>query len=169
MGGSLKRSFLMILLFFSQITYGAEAMKDRSQEIIQFFNAINATNLKPIQDFYDKNVQFEDPVGHMQGLDKLTKYYENMYKNVQEIRFDFTKTVRQENTYVMYWTMHLKAKGLKGGDEVTVDGNSLIEYGGSENKVIFHRDYFDMGAFVYEHIPVLGFAVRRIKAHLKSE
>jgi len=34
--------------------------------------------------------------------------------------------------------------------------------------VIYHRDYFDMGAFVYENIPVLGSVVRYTKKRLSK-
>ena len=64
--------------------------------------------------------------------------------------------------------MELRAKGLKGGERVLLDGTSHIRYGGESGKVIYHRDYFDMGAFVYENIPVLGPIVRYTKKRLSK-
>ena len=60
------------------------------------------------------------------------------------------------------WKMHLKTKALNGGKEMTVDGMSLVTFG-SQGKAISHRDYFDMGEFVYEKIPVLKASLVSLK------
>jgi hypothetical protein len=33
-------------------------------------------------------------------------------------------------------------------------------------KVRYHRDYFDLGAMLYEHLPLLGSLVKTIKRRL---
>jgi hypothetical protein len=55
---------------------------------------------------------------------------------------------------------------LNGGEPIAIEGNSIIKFGGPEDKVVYHRDYFDVGAMVYEHIPVLGWGVRTVKEKL---
>jgi hypothetical protein len=37
---------------------------------------------------------------------------------------------------------------------------------GADGKVIFHQDYFDAGAFLYEKILILGREIRWIKSRL---
>jgi hypothetical protein len=63
--------------------------------------------------------------------------------------------------------MRLKSENLKGGDEVKLDGVSHITFAKDQDLVIFHRDYFDMGEFIYENIPLFGGVVKFIKARLK--
>jgi hypothetical protein len=29
--------------------------------------------------------------------------------------------------------------------------------------VYYHRDYYDAGSMLYEHIPLMGYAIRKIK------
>jgi hypothetical protein len=62
--------------------------------------------------------------------------------------------------------MTLETSKLNGGKPFSVEGNSVIVFGGPEGKAIYHRDYFDMGEFVYERIPVLGALVRYIKEQM---
>mgnify|MGYP001788744818 CR=1 FL=1 len=57
----------------------------------------------------------------------------------------------------------MRAPSLNSGREITVDGVSLITFGGREGKVISHRDYFDMGEFIYERVPILSTVIRIIK------
>jgi hypothetical protein len=49
-----------------------------------------------------------------------------------------------------------------------VMGNSHIVFN-EENLVSYHRDYFDMGEFIYDHVPVLNFVVKKVKERLKSK
>ena len=64
--------------------------------------------------------------------------------------------------------MILSAPGLNNGEEVTLEGNSYIKFN-ENNLVIYHRDYFDMGEFIYEHIPVLGWTLKKIKNKLRGD
>ncbi len=68
---------------------------------------------------------------------------------------------------MLVWRMDLRARGLKRGELVQLDGVSHIRFN-ADNLVDYHRDYFDMGQFVYEHVPVLGWAVRRVKKRLEG-
>ena len=141
----------------------------RSQSIQSIFNGLNKDTMHLVDEFYDPNVEFQDPVGKIRGAAGIRKYYENMYKNVSSIHFDFTKEVISGDTHVIFWTMHLTAKGLNGGEPIAVDGNSHIIFGGNENKVVFHRDYFDMGEFIYERIPVLGYIIKKVKTQFEHK
>lgn len=140
-------------------------MTTRSELIETVFNKLNKNNMQVLDRFYDNEIVFEDPLGKIQGLQNMHSYYGNMYENVTNIYFDFTDEVIAGDTHVVVWTMHLWAKGLNKGKEVILDGNSLIRFGPG-GKVIYHRDYFDMGAFIYEYIPVLGWAVGKVKKRL---
>ena len=91
-----------------------------------------------------------------------------MYKNVKSIRFDFDHFVESPTEVVGIWKMTLETDKLNSGKPIVVEGNSVIRFG-SNGKAIYHRDYFDMGAFVYENIPGLGFVVKKIKDRFKVE
>lgn len=65
--------------------------------------------------------------------------------------------------------MRLKTPALNSGMTFSVDGSSLIEFSGPEGKAISHRDYFDMGEFVYERIPILKLIIQAIKKRLAGE
>jgi hypothetical protein len=147
-------------------TPSEEIMNERSKRIVEVFNGLNQETMDILHGFYHPDVHFIDPLGEIHGRADIRKYYENMYHTVQEIRFDFTDEVVTGDTHVAVWTMHLKAAGLNGGKPVVLDGNSVIKFG-EDDLVVYHRDYFDMGAFVYQHVPVLGWAVRKVNDKLK--
>jgi hypothetical protein len=143
-------------------------MSNRLSQIESLFNNFNYDTMYLADDFYDPDVVFRDPLVELKGRDALKAYYMDMYKNVTSIRFDFSGGMEKDEEVVAFWTMELRTKGLKGGEPVLLDGVSHIRYGGDSGKVVYHRDYFDMGAFVYENIPVLGSIVRYTKRRLSK-
>ncbi len=139
-----------------------------AEKVIDNFNKMNKDNVSQVvDDFYHEDIEFSDPVETIKGREGIKKYYGNMYKNVKEIKFDFSETITQGDTVVGVWVMTLKTDALNGGEAFQVDGNSVIRF--RDGKVIYHRDYFDMGAFIYERIPVVGWMVRKMKSKLKLE
>jgi len=160
---------VILLLAGTGLSFGKEnTMSKRLSEIESLFNNFNRDTMHLADDFYDPNVVFRDPLVELKGREALKGYYMDMYRNVTSIRFDFSGGIEKGEEVVVFWTMELRAKGLKGGEPVLLDGASHIKYGGESGKVIYHRDYFDLGAFVYENIPVLGSIIRYTKKRLSK-
>jgi limonene-1,2-epoxide hydrolase len=160
-------SFFIVFLF-STAYAETKPMSDQSQKISAFYRDLSADHIELVDQFYDKNAEFADPIVDIHGVSALRDYYAGLYKNVKSIRFDFTNEVAQGNDHVVMWRMTLISDSLNGGKEFSVDGNSFIRFGGTDGKVVYHRDYFDMGAFIYERVPVLGRVIRYIKEKLSS-
>ena len=69
------------------------------------------------------------------------------------------------NAIILVGICILKTPNLNSGEEFTVSGVSEIHFDGG--LVRYHRDYFDMGEFIYERLPVFGRIVRLIKERLE--
>jgi hypothetical protein len=53
---------------------------------------------------------------------------------------------------------------LKQGEPILVQGCSHLLW--TDDKVFQHRDFFDAGALLYEHLPVMGRMIRWLKGRL---
>lgn len=160
---------LIFCLFFSFLAQAKEFNAMTNAEKVNWsFNTLNKDNLSMVVDeFYHEDLVFADPVENIKGREEMKKYYSNMYKNVKEIKFDFSEMVSEGDTVVGVWVMTLKTDSLNDGKPFSVEGTSHIKF--KDGKAIYHRDYFDMGAFIYERIPVVGWMVRKVKSKLKLE
>ena len=138
---------------------------ERSERIRKTFDEVRVDTLYLLDDLYAEELVFEDPLGRMEGLDEFRVYMEAMYQYVEEIEWDYTDEVVQGDTHVLFWTMTLRTKGLNKGKPFSVDGTSRMVFG-EGNKVVFHRDYFDMGAYIYERAPVIRWFVKFVKRRL---
>lgn len=115
---------------------------------------------------YGDAIVFLDPVHQVNGLDALTMYFEGMYENAARVDFDFGQMWQTEDKVFIRWQMHLEHSKLNSGNAVTVDGGSELLLNG--NRIVCHQDIFDMGQMLYEHIPVLSWAIKKIKQRLAS-
>lgn len=139
---------------------------DYFAKIKDAFARLDRNNLQVVDEFYDKNAEFSDPIGSLKGTEKIRGYYGKMYQDVKNIKFDFTDAVQNGKSVAAVWVMTYSTDKLNDGKDIQVQGTSIIKFGGPEDKVVYHRDYFDVGAMVYEHIPVLGWGVRTVKGKL---
>lgn len=139
-----------------------EAVVPKSHPSIPaFFNGFNKDSLHLLDDFYAPDVEFHDPVSEIRGIAGIRAYYAKLYENLISIRFDFAREVEQGDEVFAPWVMRMRHKAVAGGKEIAVPGVSHFRFKGG--KAVYHRDYFDMGAFVYEHVPVIGAGVRYVK------
>ena len=126
------------------------------------YQKLSNTNLALLADVYHKEVTFIDPLHHVAGFDNLSKYFNNLYQHLTHCQFDIKHVVCCENEAALYWQMSYKHPKLNQGNMVVVEGHSQIK--GHEDKVIYHRDYLDIGAMLYEQLPLLGRLIKWIKA-----
>ncbi len=139
----------------------------RKQKVEHFFHQLAVDTMDSVAEFYHPEVTFEDPLATIRGTGPLRDYYAKMYQEVVEIQFHFSETVEQEDVLMTCWKMDLRTKKLNGGRMFSVVGTSLLKF--QDDLVIYHRDTFDMGAFLYERVPLLGSIIRFFKSLLHRE
>jgi hypothetical protein len=128
------------------------------------FAALDASNLHKLKELYSYDVRFSDPLHEIQGLPALQDYFTALYANVSELGFTFHGYDQvQDGIGYLRWTMHYHHPRLRRGQRIDVAGCSYLLW---HEKVYQHRDYFDAGALLYEHLPIMGTAISWLKGRL---
>jgi len=149
--------------------------KTQAQEIntpdwlCQFKNTyqnLSKNNLDSLSDIYHSDIAFEDPLHRVEGLKDFIAYFENLYTHVITCTFEINHTIHTSDEAAIYWEMHYQHPKLNSGKNITVTGHSRLKM--VDNKIIYHRDYLDVGAMLYEHIPVVGSIVRFLKSRVSK-
>ena len=117
-------------------------------------------NLQNLAHVYASDLHFEDSFHQINGIHAFERYCQSLFQNLLSIRFDFHQTMLDPNQAMLTWTMCYRHRSLKRGKEIRVDGASHLQF---NQKVFFHKDYFDGGQLIYEHLPVFGRLVTGIK------
>ena len=135
------------------------------QNFLDVYNVLNSSNLEKLRDIYREDVCFMDPAHEVNGIDELTRYFEHLYQNVDSIAFTFEVPLMVEDRGYVAWKMEFSHPRLAKGEPVQVEGVTYLEMD-DEGMVYLHRDYFDLGAMLYEHIPAFGGIVKILKKRL---
>ncbi len=135
------------------------------RKFLECYTRLNGENLNLLNDMYSSDVTFIDPAHTINGRENLTKYFENLYANIQSIAFDFRNPLQNGNSGYVQWMMTFSHPRLNGGEDICVDGATFLRFRG-DGKVCFHQDHFDLGSMLYQHIPVLGRLIQSLKRRL---
>ena len=130
------------------------------EQFKETYGGLDAQSLGLLAELYTDDVLFQDPFRRLEGLGALTRYFAELYAHVEACAFTFDAEVVQSQQAVLLWTMSLRHPRLNGGQPVVVPGSTHVRF---RHKIHFHRDYFDAGAMLYEHLPLIGMIVRFVK------
>lgn len=133
------------------------------EKLQDLFNQLDGNNLYLLKDIYSDDMLFEDPSHKIYGLADFIDYCSNLYSNVTSCKFVFNSTTIKDKTAFLEWNMLLAHPRLNKGNKIIVSGISKIIF---EEKIIHHRDYFDLGEMLYEHLPCIGSITKLIKKKL---
>lgn len=154
----------------TQNTHNASQIDEKLEQIqyatwlkqfIDTYQKLSTDNLSLLDTVYHQGIVFIDPMHKVTGLDNLQQYFSKLYRQLNHCTFKIDHVVAQDTEAAIYWQMHYQHPRLNSGKLVHVYGSSYIK--GDGEKVIYHRDYIDLGVMLYEQIPLLGRLIRWLK------
>ena len=131
-----------------------------------FYSPLALESLGDLDTIYDSQVTFVDPVAVHIGLGALDGYFRRLLTGCSRCDFVIREQVFGETQGWLNWTMTFANPRLNGGRDIEVDGSSVLAI--CDDRITFQRDYYDLGAMLYEQIPVLGGLIRHIRGRLAA-
>lgn len=136
----------------------------RVQEFFDFYQKLDKNCTKDLHHFYAKKITFTDPFHRVQGLDALVAYFDKLYARVTAISFEFDEPQLMGERVWASWVMTYSHPRINGDKPVRVEGVSRLDW--QDGKVMVHRDFFDAGQMLYEHLPLLGGVIRLLQRRM---
>lgn len=118
-----------------------------------------------LPEIYAEQVVFVDPARRIEGLVALTRYFSSLYRQLDHCRFEIVSQQQLGDQAWLGWVLTFSHPRLAGGKPVRVEGATRLQFD-PWGKVRLQRDYFDLGAMVYEQLPLLGRLIRTIRGRL---
>lgn len=137
------------------------------QRFCKIYTDICKISTDDLNEIYSQKIVFIDPITTHRGLDAVKSYFSNLLEQADTCKFNIADILecapsKCDVTHIANWTMTLT---LKGSDKViTLDGTTQL--GVKDDIIVYHKDYYDLGEMVYEHVPLLGFVIKKIKGRL---
>lgn len=133
-------------------------------KLVAFYQSLDSVDLHRLVDIYHSDICLVDPVAEHHSLHVVETYFASLLKNLHYCRFEVNECHLFNDSGLLIWQMIYAHPALQRGKEQRLAGSSHLRLLG--DKIIFQRDYYDMGAMLYEKIPVLGAAFRQLKKRL---
>ncbi|KHK64737.1 nuclear transport factor 2 family protein [Pseudomonas frederiksbergensis] len=128
------------------------------------FAELDASRLAELDRLYSADILFQDPLHRVEGLPALREYFAQLYANASDLHYDFhgyDETAPGEG--YLRWTLRFRHPRLNGGAPIELPGCTYLRW---NDRVYLHRDFFDAGALLYEHLPLFGPLIRWLKRRL---
>ena len=139
---------------------------DIIQQFAELYQCLNKDNLCRLSEVYSDDIEFVDSAHSLKGIQALTYYFDGLYGSLNDCQFDIQHIQSDgEGRAFLTWKMTYSHPKLAGGENIVVDGATDLKF---DEKITYHRDYVDMGQMVYEHLPVVGWIIRKIKQRMTS-
>ncbi len=112
------------------------------------------------------NVRFKDPIQEVYGRDRLKAIFADSSRTVADtdVNIDGIAWVSDNRAFVK-WRYAGTIKRLKlrnwsvvGMSDICLDAS---------NRIGSHEDYWDLAGGLFEHFPVIGWLLRRLRARLR--
>ena len=128
------------------------------------FRTLHEADLSRLRDLYADRIVFKDPIHEIRGLVELEDYFSSLCADLSDCRFEYLDEIVDDSSAYIKWSMHFKHPRL-GNRLISVRGVSHLKF---SDRIDFHEDFYDMGAMLYEQLPLLGNVTRWVRTRLAS-
>lgn len=135
------------------------------EEFKDLFQEFRLDSLVHLPQVYAEEVVFVDPLHRIEGVAALEQYFAASMRGMTACRFEFGRQIMGGREASLEWRMIYRHPRLRRGRELMLHGVSLLEF---DAKIHYHRDYYDAGQMLYEHIPVMGAVIAYLKRKIAS-
>lgn len=142
------------------------AMPSVINRFVEYYAGLDNQPPSALAAIYDTDATLIDPFGEHKGLYAIQRYFTHLLANVGHCRFSIDAPLYDDHRFAVTWTMHWSHPRVAGGKTLALPGCSVGEF--RADMIIRQRDYYDAGEMIYEHLPLLGWAVRRVKRRVRA-
>jgi ketosteroid isomerase-like protein len=136
-----------------------------SLSLVDAYQSLGEGDSSKVAALYAEDIYFEDPTQGIQGKSALMSHIDSTFLNIENFSFKSHKTLAGDTDVFISWTQIFTHKRLAGGKTIRVEGSTYLKT--RNGRIYYQRDYFDLGAVVYENLPIIGAVIKRLRSRLK--
>lgn len=116
---------------------------------------------------YAPQAYLNDTLVGIDGADRIEAYFSHTMERARLLNVEFLERAPAGTDWYVRWRMTVAADGLNGGEEVVTYGVTQFRFD-ADGRVLIHKDFWDSGTGLHEQLPVIGGAVRRVRAAVEK-
>ena len=128
-----------------------------------FFSAMSAAGIDDaVAGLYASDAYLNDNLVAIEGSAAIAGYFGQTMSRVSSVRVDLLGMAHTGADYFVRWQMTIESPRIRGGAALRSYGVTHFRFDG-DGRVLVHKDFWDAGTGLYEHLPVVGSIVRRVR------
>ncbi|MCC5886525.1 MAG: nuclear transport factor 2 family protein [Gammaproteobacteria bacterium] len=140
-----------------------EALAEAVARAQRFFEAVTPERVRELAaSTYAEDAYLNDTLAAVQGSAAIEAYFLEAMESADVLRVEFRSTAVDGIDIYVRWRMHMEIPALKGGEPLVSHGVSQFRFD-DDLRILLHKDFWDSGSGFYEHVPVLGRVIRRLR------
>jgi len=136
---------------------------ERFQSLLSDFKAPDFGERIP--EVYAEDVFFNDTIKTVHGAPAVEEYLTATGEAIDKGTVEFLDLVADNGNYYFRWVMTIRFKRFARGEDKRSIGMTHVRFD-SAGKVVLHQDFWDSAGGLFEHVPALGWMLRRAKKGL---
>lgn len=130
-----------------------------------YFQKLNTRSIRLIEKMVEPGVQYKGPFDDVQGVEAFEMVLQkaSILRGQSRLHIQDYAWGQAGNVAYVRWTLSYQILQKVR----RIDGVSELMFS-KRGKIMAHHDHWDAGEAVYEHIPLLGAAVRRSKSKIST-
>lgn len=145
---------------------GSEAERQAIDRVKGLLSDFKAEGFRDrVREVYAEDAFFNDTLKTVRGADAIEEYLGETADGIDKGTVEFLDVVSDSGNHYFRWLMTIQFKKFDRGEDKTSIGMTHIRFD-ADGKVALHQDYWDSASGLFEHVPVVGWMIRRIKGRL---
>ncbi len=140
-------------------------MTGRLIKLVEYFESVSEATVPQLRNFYAPDAYFKDPFNEVHTVDQIEHIFAHMFGPLSEPRFIVHSRIEQEDEAFLTWDFRFRIKKYKPDVEQVIRGGSHLRFD-AQDKVCYHRDYWDAAEELYEKLPFIGGIMRFMKRRM---
>jgi hypothetical protein len=108
---------------------------------------------------YASDAWFNDTIATEVGIDAVEKYLLKTAEGAEVVSAKINDVAVSGADCYVRWTMEIRTKNLAGGQPIITEGISQLRFDG-DGRIVLHQDFWNPATGIYQHLPLLGPAIR---------
>ncbi|MBD8524547.1 nuclear transport factor 2 family protein [Pseudomarimonas arenosa] len=146
---------------------GSDAEREALARFARFFSDFSGDRIgRLLPETYAEDVYFNDTLKAVRGRQALAHYLAESAAAVEQCTVEILDSAASaEGERWVRWKMMIRFKKLRRGIDTWTIGASHLRFN-ADGHVVYHQDYWNAADGLFQHIPVVGWMISKIKQRL---
>lgn len=141
-------------------------VKDVEETFLKLFSDFKTgATEKVIRQTYAKDFYFNDTFRILDNIEELIPYMIETAAMVKSTTVEILDTAQSGSDYYIRWVMVMEFDAKRKDIYSKSIGMTQLRFN-QKGKIVFHQDFWDSAEGFYQHLPYIGYFIRKIRSKL---